>query len=211
MLKLKFILLLLFITSTSSHANLILNGGFEDNNISSNSWKAFSANSVTGWEGSAMELWDNFNGLQAFEGDQYAELNANGESVYSIYQSIDSQAGELYDVSFAYAARTKKDESFLFEIIDASNGFLFSQIIDDHIQKAWSTFETTFEAQSDVTLFRFTSISSGTLGNLIDGISATTASFSAQQSAAVSVSEPNLGLLFSCSIFLLIRRKRSAN
>lgn len=209
MLKLKLFFLLL-ITSATANANLIINGGFEDNNISSNSSKVFSANSVTGWEGSAMELWDNFKNLQAFEGDQYAELNAHGESVYSIYQSIVSQAGELYDVSFAYAARTKKNESFLFEIIDASNGFLFGQIIDDHIQKAWSTFETTFEAQSDVTLFRFTSISSGNLGNLIDALSATSASPATLQSAAVSVSEPNLALLFACSIFLLLRRRHSA-
>jgi hypothetical protein len=83
------VLSLVFGVSTTAHANLILNGSFESDDIKSNSWKLFAEDTVTGWSGTDMELWDNFDRLNAFDGSQYAELNANVRGVsYSIFQNF---------------------------------------------------------------------------------------------------------------------------
>lgn len=223
MLKFNFFALALLLASGFAQASLIVNGSFEDDNIRANSWKAFSAGTVTGWEGSNMELWDNFRKFIAYDGDQYAELNAGGENgAYSIFQSVSTIQGAVYDVSFAYAARSSTNESFLFEVIDASNQTLFSQIIDDHAVKMWSVFETSVTALSEITLFRFTSISGGTVGNLVDAITVTsedafltvtspfvvsTTDTTFALTSAVSVSEPTTGLLMAFLAGCLLRRK----
>ena len=48
------VLSLVFGVSTTAHANLILNGSFENNDIKSNSWKAFTAGTVMG---GAAQIW----------------------------------------------------------------------------------------------------------------------------------------------------------
>ena len=196
--------------STSAHANLILNGSFENNDIRSNSWKAFTAGTVEGWSGTNMELWDNFQRLNAFDGSQYAELNANGNGgQYSIFQIFSTEAGNTYDVSFAYAAR-RSGESFQLDILSDTNSVLYSQVFDDHAIKSWSEFYGDFVAQTALTTIRFSTINTGTYGNFVDDIVVTAApSFTASVSS-VSVSEPaSLAILLPLSAFALMRRKRS--
>ena len=196
--------------STSAHANLILNGSFENNDIRSNSWKAFAAGTVDGWSGTNMELWDNFQRLRAFDGSQYAELNANGNGGrYSIFQTFSTEADSTYDVSFAYAARGKGD-SFRLDILSDTDSILFSQVFDDHAIKTWSEFYGDFVAQSALTTIRFSTINKGTLGNFVDDIVVTAApSFSASVSS-VSVSEPaSLAILLPLSALVLMRHKRA--
>ena len=215
MLKSKFFALALLLASSVTHASLIVNGSFETNDIRSNSWKAFASGTVDGWEGTNMELWDNFKNFAAFDGEQYIELNANGnKGSYSIFQSINSVEGVIYNVSFAYAARSNTNEHFLFEVIDNNGNIVFSQVIDDHTVKTWRVFETHFEAQSDVTVFRFTSLNQGTVGNLIDAFDVNEAqsslvplSTSTAASRSTSVSEPGLWFMMSCVFGLVIRRK----
>ena len=219
MLKSKLIALTLLLASNVAQASLIVNGSFETNDIRSNSWKAFASGTLDGWDGTNMELWDNFKNFAAFDGDQYIELNANGNNgSYSVYQTINSVEGVTYNVSFAYAARSNTNERFLFEVIDKDDNIVFSQLVDDHIVRTWSVFETSFEAQSDVTLFRFTSVNRGTVGNLIDAFEvseaeqslvnlSTVASSTASATASTSVSEPGLWFMMSCVIGLVIRRK----
>lgn len=204
------VLFLVLGVSTSAHANLILNGSFENNDIRSNSWKAFTAGTVEGWSGTNMELWDNFQRLNAFDGSQYAELNANGNGGrYSIFQTFSTEAGNTYDVSFAYAAR-RSGESFQLDILSDTNSVLYSQVFDDHAIKSWSEFYGDFVAQTALTTIRFSTINTGTYGNFVDDIVVTAApSFTASVSS-VSVSEPaSLAILLPLSALALIRRKRA--
>ena len=202
-----FIFMVFFSVSITAHANLILNGSFESDDIKSNSWKPFAEDTVTGWSGTDMELWDNFNRLNAFDGSQYAELNANVRGVsYSIFQNFKTEAGTTYDVSFAYAAR-RNGESFKVDIFSETDSVLFTQVFDDHNVKRWSVFFGDFTAQTSLTTIRFSSLNAGTYGNFIDNIVVTEApSFSASVS---NVSEPaSLAILLPLSALALIRRNR---
>lgn len=190
-------------------ANLILNGSFENNDIRSNSWKAFSAGAVDGWSGTNMELWDNFQNLTAFDGSQYAELNANGNGgSYSILQTFTSSKGATYDLSFAYAAR-RANESFKLEIFSGvnDNNMLFSRVFNDHEIKNWNEFYGQFVADSIATTISFSTINIGTYGNFLDNIVVNQASPTSATSS-VSVSEPMSLAVLSLSIFVLMRRKK---
>ncbi|WP_032096017.1 MULTISPECIES: DUF642 domain-containing protein [unclassified Alteromonas] len=209
MRKITVVISLLFLVCNVASANLILNGSFENNDIKSNSWKAFSAGSVDGWSGTNMELWDNFQNLNAFDGSQYAELNANGNGgEYSILQTFTSSKGAIYDLSFAYAARRNND-SFELEIFSGDNDsdLLFSQVFNDHKIKSWNEFYGQFIADSVSTTIRFSTINKGTLGNFLDNIVVNQASATAGISS-VSVSEPMSLAVLSLSIVVLMRRKR---
>jgi hypothetical protein len=192
-----------------SHANLIVNGSFENNDIPNNSWRPFNAGTVDGWSGTNMELWDQFQRFKAFDGRQYAELNANGNGGrYSIYQTINTIAGQSYDVSFVYAARRRKNESFRFDILDINDSVLFSTVIDDHKVKSWSEFYSEFTAQSNLTTIRFSTINRGTYGNFIDNVSVTGAPALALRASSFSVPEPSSILMLSAAMIFLAKRRK---
>ncbi len=156
--------------SAGANANLIVNGGFEDNNVATGSWQYYSSNQVNGWDGSNIEIWDHLGGVVAPEGNQHAELNAHPNAgQFSIYQTFTTVVGQLYDVSFFYSARQDNSESFQFSVgsLDA--------LINDHVVGTWNQYVNVFRANSNTTTLRFTSItpSYSTVGNLIDGVSVT--------------------------------------
>ncbi|MBU2978188.1 DUF642 domain-containing protein [Alteromonas sp. C1M14] len=166
------------VLSANVSANLIVNGSFEDNSVASGSWAKYKASDVNGWDGQNFEIWDTFGGTTAYEGDQLLELNAwgarNGDNnSYVVSQSFSTDINELYAVEFAYKARTNNDESFLFEINDELGNTLYSEVLDDHTKSDWLVFDTTFLASSALASINFTSINSGTVGNLIDAINVT--------------------------------------
>ena len=157
-----------------AQANLIVNGSFEDTQIKTNSWRWFYASDVEGWNGSNIEIWNSFQKFDAYHGVQLAELNAhpsNGQA-FSIFQSFDTQVGATYDVSFAYAARKNTNEAFTFDLFSGKADTLFSTLIDDHLVRQWSLFNTTFTATDTMTTIRFTSVTpyAGTVGNFLDDI-----------------------------------------
>jgi hypothetical protein len=157
-------------------ANLIENGSFEqaEESVSPGSWKYFTADQVDGWEGSNIEIWNDFNGVQATDGVQFAELNAHPSSgsEFGIYQDFATTTGQWYDLSFAYRARQSNGEVFS---VDAAGT---SWIIDDHVTSSWSFFSGGFEATSASTKLLFTSIvpETGTVGNFLDNVKVTAAS-----------------------------------
>jgi len=155
------------VLAASASANLIVNGGFEDNAVASGGWNYFSSANVNGWEGSNIEIWNHLNGVVAPEGNQHAELNAHPYTggVFSIYQSFATAIGQTYDVSFFYSARTSSNESFTFSV-----GSLTS-LIDDHVVGTWNQYVNSFVANAASTTIRFTTTDNGTLGNFLDGIS----------------------------------------
>jgi hypothetical protein len=156
--------------SLSAHANLIANGDFENPNFSGTTWTWYTASAVDGWDGSNIELWKSgFNGVNSYEGNQHAELNAhpNNGLPFSIFQSFSSTVGQSYEVSFAYRARANDSESFRFEVDGIIN-----QLIDDQVTSGWSVFSSSFVALDSLSTIRFTSVNplTHTVGNFIDDV-----------------------------------------
>jgi hypothetical protein len=149
----------------SAHANLIVNGSFEDNQVANGSWNWFPASSVNGWDGSNVEIWHNLFGIPAVDGSQVAELNADGPNsgAWSIFQSFATVIGQSYDVAFSYRARESSD-LFNFTVGSINQNFI------NNDTSAWKLFSGSFVANSVLTTLTFTSLNSGTLGNLIDDV-----------------------------------------
>jgi hypothetical protein len=212
-----FVLLLVssgLLLSSPVQANLIVNGGFEDTQIRKNSWNWFNSSRVDGWDGSNIEIWNTFQSFSAHEGSQHAELNAHGSSngPFSIAQAFTTEIGRIYDLSFAYSARSRSNESFLFELFSDNQDSLIHNVFDDHEVKKWRTYEDSFTASDTTTILRFTSITpyKGSVGNFLDAINVTD---SGQPFVnAAKVSEPTTLLFFLITVSgLLFRLFRRAN
>ncbi|GGY75463.1 hypothetical protein GCM10011613_21220 [Cellvibrio zantedeschiae] len=179
----------------SANANLIVNGGFEDNAVANGNWSWFPASSVNGWEGSNVEIWHNLFGIASAEGQQHAELNADGgnSGAWSIFQQFGTVVGQSYDVSFAYRARESSD---LFKFVVGSINSTFTN--SDTTQ--WKLFSSSFVATSTLTTLTFTSLNTGTYGNLLDDV---------KVNAHVSLPESNTFALFAIGLIGLglVRRR----
>lgn len=105
--------LCLALSPITAHANLIVNGGFEDPVISDFDWEIYSGG-IPGWSttfGPGIEIQRNVAG-SPFEGHQHVELDSNNNSGMS--QSVATTAGASYLLSFAYSPRPN--------VASASNG-----------------------------------------------------------------------------------------
>lgn len=158
--------------SISANANLLTNGSFEDNNVTNGNWQFFQSSQVSGWDGSNIEIWNQFNGVSAYEGNQFAELNAhpNGGQQFTIFQDFATTQGQWYDVSFAYRARANSNEAFRVNIDGLAN--IASWTVNDHTTAGWSVFSNSFLADSATSTISFTTVvpSTGTVGNFIDDV-----------------------------------------
>ncbi len=182
--------------AASAQANLIVNGGFEDNTVAAGNWSYFSSSAVNGWEGSNLEIWNNFGGVVAPEGNQHAELNAHPYTggVFSIYQSFATVVGQIYDVSFFYSARESANESFHFSV-----GTL-ATLINDHTVGTWNQFTGSFVANSNFSTITFTTTDNSTVGNFLDAVVVTTRTSVDEASSLMMLAIGMLGLV-------LVRRK----
>ncbi|AQT58734.1 hypothetical protein CBP51_13345 [Cellvibrio mixtus] len=182
--------------AASAQANLIVNGGFEDNTVAAGNWSYFSSSAVNGWDGSNIEIWNNFGGVVAPEGNQHAELNAHPYTggVFSIYQSFATVVGQIYDVSFFYSARESANESFHFSV-----GTL-ATLINDHTVGTWNQFTGSFVANSNFSTITFTTTDNSTVGNFLDAVVVTTRTSVDEASSLMMLAIGMLGLV-------LVRRK----
>jgi hypothetical protein len=180
----------------SAHANLIVNGGFENNPVANGGWNWFPAASVDGWEGSNVEIWHNLFGIASAEGQQHAELNADGGNVgaWSIFQKFATVVGQSYDVAFNYRARESSD------LFNFAVGSINSNFTNNDTSK-WKLFTSSFVATSNLTTLTFTSLNAGTLGNLIDDV---------KVNARASVPESNTLALFAIGLIGLGFARRKA-
>jgi hypothetical protein len=158
--------------ASSSNANLIVNGGFENNAVDKGAWAWFSTSDVDGWGGSNVEIWgEGFGNIGAYEGKQHAELNAHpgSGSAFSIFQTFKTQVGQQYNLSFAYGARRNVNEKFRVEVSD------LNWVINNDKVNEWSLYDDIFTATTSDTTFRFTSVTpvAGTYGNFLDAVSVT--------------------------------------
>ncbi len=158
--------LLLAFAAPWSQASLIVNGSFEDNNVNAGSWNWFSASQVNGWDGSNIEIWNQFSGVKAADGVKFIELNAHGsnQGAWSIYQNFQTVSGARYQLTFAYRARVDNNELFTVSVGD------LTQTLTDHTTGEWRMFNGFFTAGNTKGLLSFTSGNSGTYGNFIDNV-----------------------------------------
>ncbi len=198
LVSLKTLVFVALLVPVASHANLIVNGSFEANQLSKNSWTVMNSNNVSGWQGSNIELWHQLYNVKAADGLLHAELNADGNNTgqWSIFQPFATVTGTRYDLSFAYRARASDNEAFRVTVAD------LDKIVDDHTTDSWRYFKSSFVAMANTTTLRFTSLTEGTVGNFLDDVQVRS------QAGLATVSEaPVLPLLFTAVAGLCWRRR----
>lgn len=195
--------LFLALAGTSAQASVITNGNFEDNVIGNNSWRWFIADQVNGWDGSNLEIWRGYAGVQAYSGQQFIELNAHGNNNgdWSIFQTFNTVSGARYQLSFAYRARANSNETFSVSVAD------LNQTLTDHITGEWRLFTGYFTAGNTSSLLRFTSGTAGTVGNFIDDVQITELP---AQISSNSVPTGPTGVLLAIAAAALFWRRRKA-
>ncbi|WP_208995150.1 cadherin domain-containing protein [Roseibium hamelinense] len=150
--------------------NLIKNGSFESFDVDSGTWNQFAEDNSGAWTTNGnMEIWDNFNGVSATEGDQHLELDSE-KNVNSISQTVETSLGQVYDLSFDVQAR-RDDDSNTVEVY--WNGELVTSV--DPEKGSWETVELQVVGTggSDVLEFRETSEDNDTYGAFIDNVELT--------------------------------------
>ncbi|EEE44441.1 cadherin domain-containing protein [Roseibium alexandrii] len=150
--------------------NLIKNGSFESFDVATGKWSQFSGDSSGAWTSNGkMEVWDNFGGIKATEGDQHLELDSE-KNVNSISQTVETSVGQVYDLSFDVQAR-RDDASNTVEVY--WNGELVSTV--DPAFGNWETLEVQVVGTggNDVLEFRETSEDNNTYGAFIDNVELT--------------------------------------
>ncbi|WP_283404417.1 cadherin domain-containing protein [Roseibium denhamense] len=147
--------------------NLIKNGSFESFDVASGKWSQFADDNSGAWTSDGkMEVWDNFGGVSATEGDQHLELDSE-KNVNSISQTVETSVGQVYDLSFDVQARTN-DASNTVEVY--WNGELVASV--DPEKGTWQTveFQVVGTGGDDVLEFRETSEDNNTYGAFIDDV-----------------------------------------
>lgn len=95
------------------HCNLICNTDFENEQVTpSNNWTLVNQSNLSCWNTTAsdslIEVWGTgFNGVPAYSGNQFIELNAN--FVSTLYQDFLALPGSTVDISFAHRGRSGVD------------------------------------------------------------------------------------------------------
>ncbi len=153
-----------------THASLIVNGGFEDPDIPSNTFQLF--DSIPGWVRTSgppvIEIQDNVAG-SPFEGDQFVEVD-----FYSIAQTIPTVAGQQYLLTYAYSPRPFVPASSNPVDIYWDGSLLQSITGDGGSNTMWEVQQFAVTASSSSTVLEFASadFSDIGLGGYIDAVSA---------------------------------------
>lgn len=192
--------------ASQAHANLIVNGSFEDIGDSvamrygkASTWQIYS--SIPEWDATQnVEIWNNDFIVPAFDGNRVLELNAHpgdANGSFSIFQEFSTIVGQVYNLEFAGRKRQKRsDEAFSVEVGN------LSESIYNQTWGTWNEYSFQFTALTDVSRLTFTSLDGGldTTGNIFDAIVVTTA----------EVPEPNtLFLMVIAASGLILVRARS--
>jgi uncharacterized repeat protein (TIGR01451 family) len=179
-------------TDGSCSTTGLLNGGFESPGIDSavvprqtftSNIKAYYEIDVPGWNTNdltenAIEIWQNGAfGVPAYEGSQFAELNAYGN--FGLFQDIATIPGQTLRWQFAHRAR----ENGAGVVVDtmqlnvgSPGGSLSSQGIYSTDSTGWILYQGTYQVPPSqyITRFQFDALSTGSgnigIGNFLDAV-----------------------------------------
>jgi len=176
--------------------NLIMGGSFEEHDVRTGGWRGFREDATGTWDSAnGIEVWDNLGGIAAAEGEQFLELDYT-HAADAISQTINTEAGQTYIVSFDMRARgaTTTDTIEVYW-----NGELVG--VYDPASTDWEevSFEVTGTGAGDVLEFREAAGESDSLGAHLDNISLVAVPFTVVENdagavvAAVSVFDPDAG------------------
>ena len=154
--------------------NIVRNGSFETNPLlSGQSYFMFDA--IDGWNGSSqgIEVRIDYAGV-ALDGRYFVELDANRNS--SMYQLLDTKAGQSYSLSFSYANRIHTDASTngLEWSLDGNSWSTLAALPTNNTDSQdWKLFTASFVATGETKLsFRAIGTDDG-LGSSLDDIRVT--------------------------------------
>ncbi|GJE54785.1 hypothetical protein EKPJFOCH_1269 [Methylobacterium thuringiense] len=167
-------------------ADNFTNGGFETPVIAGETFQIIPDSTVPGWKTDAtdreMELWKSgFQGVTAYEGNQFAEINAN--QVAALFQTFAAAAGSKISLDFAHRGREGIDTmKVVVTDLGADNtlGTADDTVLLDKSyadgKTAWGAYHEDLaqNASGNTLRFEFRSISaagqSQSVGNFVDGI-----------------------------------------
>ena len=192
--------------SASASANIVVNGGFEADQLANGTpWAQVS--SITGWtstqsfeiqKGSNTGGLSNFN--TSYEGNQYLELNSN--TLSQISQTLGTTAGQAYNLSFAYSGRSDTPGGLASAMEVFWNGVLLTPTVTASANSGWSlvTFSDLI-ATGNNTVLSFDSIApvaASSYGSYLDAVNV---------SAVPEPATYAMMLLGLCAMGLMLRRR----
>ena len=158
---------------------VIVNPSFESNDPQgpgAANYQIYANGSVIGWDSASgeIELWDsNFQGVPAYAGSVFAEMNANVPG--ALYQNICMVNGETIGWTFAHRARSggPTTQTARFQIAN-SGGTLIQALATQSstINNVWNvnTGSTTYSGASGIQRVQFITTDPGSYGNFLDDI-----------------------------------------
>ncbi|AUX69661.1 hypothetical protein CHX26_09290 [Porphyrobacter sp. HT-58-2] len=141
------------------------------------SFQILPSDQVPGWETTTaeIELWDSrFNGVPAFEGNVFAEMNANRNGTF--FQNICLITGEPISWTFAHRARSggPSTQTVRFQVANSAGAVLQSLATQASrtSNPVWNVNNgsTTYSGPSGLQRVQFTTSDPGSLGNFLDAI-----------------------------------------
>lgn len=167
--KLAALPLLLASSFTMANNNLVVNGSFEDTAAISGKWSLF--DEVSGWERSDNAKFEiqttALNIVSAQDGTQYIELDSTAN--FSVFQTLETQADQNYEVSFYYSSRVDDSEE-----TNKAEVYWDGELLDtlNSSTRGWQKFTYTVKASSTATELKFVGAGdSDSYGALIDNVS----------------------------------------
>lgn len=171
--KLAALPLLLASSFTMASSNLVVNGSFEDTAQVSGTWSLF--NKVPGWQRSDNAKFEiqttALNIVPSQDGTQYIELDSTAN--YSVFQTLETQAQQNYEISFYYSARRDGDET-----TNKAKVYWDGELLDtlNATSRGWQKFTYTVKANSNSSELKFVgSGKSDSYGAFIDDVKVSTA------------------------------------
>jgi len=158
---------------------VIVNPSFESNDPQgpgAANYQIYPNGSVIGWDSASgeIELWDtNFQGVPAYAGSVFAEMNANVPG--ALYQNICMVNGESIGWTFAHRARAGGPTTQTARFQIASSGGTLIQALatqSSAINNVWNvnSGSTTYTGASGIQRVQFVTSDPGSLGNFLDDI-----------------------------------------
>ena len=179
-----------FAAALPAHANLLIDGGFEQPALSRGSYATLT--SIPGWIGAPTIEVQNHVAGSPYEGNQYVELDTDANS--SMYQDVSTIAGVTYQIHFEYSPRPG--------VAAMSNGIsafwnnsLYAMVALNGIglnDTSWTGYDFTTVATGSTSRLMFSAFgTSDSLGGYLDNVS------------VVAVPEPGTLQIFGLGLVIL--------